>query len=188
MLHDNDLPKTVAAIDPGLSGALCILDLDGNIVELVDLPTIEVRRGKRRARELDGWAIVGLFAEHFVSHVIIEEAQARPPIRNGVRLKAGIVSTGSYMESYGIIKGVCAATYKPISIVSPATWKRVMLAGKGADKGASIIRAKELYPHVQLDRKKDHHRAEALLLGWYGLHHILSLNLSSSVLDFVRSN
>jgi crossover junction endodeoxyribonuclease RuvC len=92
------------------------------------------------------------------------------------------------MESFGVIKGICAATYKPISIVPAAKWKRVMLAGKGADKGASIVRAKELYPHVQLNRKKDHHKAESILLAWYGLRHVLSINLSSTVLDFARSN
>jgi hypothetical protein len=186
--RDNDPPKTIAAIDPGLSGALAIVDLSGKLVHLCDLPVIEMARGKRTARELDAWEIHRLFVEHWVAHVVLEQAQARPPIRGGVRLKGGIVSTGAYMQAYGTIIGICGATYCPLTVVTAAIWKREVLTGMGKDKGASILRAKSLYPRAVLDHKKDHHKAEALLIAWYGLHHILHGFEDGHVLSLAAKN
>ncbi|MBI5193836.1 MAG: hypothetical protein HZA08_10530, partial [Nitrospirae bacterium] len=39
----------------------------------------------------------------------------------------------------------------------------------GKDKGSSIIRVKQLYPDMKLIRKKDHNKADAVLIGLYGL-------------------
>jgi crossover junction endodeoxyribonuclease RuvC len=60
-----------------------------------------------------------------------------------------LASKGSYVEE-----------------VVPTVWKKAMgLAGK--DKEAARLKACGLFPHAGLSLKKDHNRAEALLLADY---------------------
>ena len=47
-----------------------------------------------------------------------------------------------------------------------AIWKRAL--GLGKDKEQARLRAMQLFAGADLRRKKDHGRAEALLLAWYG--------------------
>jgi crossover junction endodeoxyribonuclease RuvC len=68
---------------------------------------------------------------------------------------------------YGLWLGVLGALRIPYTAVRPAVWKRSI--GPSKDKEASRLRAQQLYPGADLRRKKDHGRAEALLLASYGL-------------------
>jgi len=68
----------------------------------------------------------------------------------------------------GIWLGVMAALRMPYTPVRPVVWKKAFSLGK--DKEASRLRAQQLFPAADLRRKKDHGRAEALLLAWYGRH------------------
>ena len=47
-----------------------------------------------------------------------------------------------------------------------AVWKRRL--GLTSDKEQARLRAMQLFPGADLRRKRDHGRAEALLLAWYG--------------------
>jgi crossover junction endodeoxyribonuclease RuvC len=66
----------------------------------------------------------------------------------------------------GIWLGVMAALRMPYTPVRPVVWKKAFSLGK--DKEASRLRAQQLFPSADLRRKRDHGRAEALLLAWYG--------------------
>ena len=166
---------TFASIDPGVSGALAIFSYTGELQHLTDMPTIPTKRGKKKTQALDRAMIVDLFLLHQVDHVFIELSQARPPKRNGQSVTPGIVSTGSYMRNYGILLGICSGLQIRCTEITPAAWKAKVMSGMAKDKGASIIRAGELYPEVPLNRKKDHGRADALLLGWYAATEILHI-------------
>jgi crossover junction endodeoxyribonuclease RuvC len=50
--------------------------------------------------------------------------------------------------------------------VCPHVWKHRL--GLNSDKEQTRFRAMQLFPGADLRRKKDHSRAEALLLEWYG--------------------
>jgi len=148
--------KIIAGVDPGFSGAIVLLENDNKIFSLFDMPVITV--GKKK--ELDGALLAGIFRDT-VAHAYIEKAQSMPG--------QGIASTGRYMESYGRIRGICEGLGIPYTLVHPRTWKKVMMPDMPKEKGASIQRVKQLYPDIDLPRKKDHNKCDALLLSLYGL-------------------
>jgi crossover junction endodeoxyribonuclease RuvC len=60
--------------------------------------------------------------------------------------------------------------YIPYAEVHPATWKGRMLRDQGKGKDGSRVKALATWPHTakELSRKKDHNRADALLMAAYG--------------------
>jgi crossover junction endodeoxyribonuclease RuvC len=68
---------------------------------------------------------------------------------------------------YGLWIGLLTTLRFPYTPIRPGIWKRSLALGK--DKEASRLRAMQLYPGAALRRKRDHGRAEALLLASYGL-------------------
>lgn len=75
------------------------------------------------------------------------------------------------MEQFGVLKCALSAHNIPYEEVLPKVWKKEM--GLDSDKEKSRALAIKLYPQCKdsLKRKKDHGRAEALLLlnYWGGL-------------------
>ncbi len=144
--------KTYIGVDPGFSGALaCLHNLD---IEAVDMPIIKAAKN-----ELDSVAVAFFLKTHEPGLVVIEKAQSMPG--------QGISSTGRYMESYGRIRGLCEGMGIPYVLVHPRTWKKVVMSDMGKEKGESIVKVKQLYPSVSLPRKKDHGKADAILLCEY---------------------
>ncbi len=146
----------IAGIDPGFSGAISILDHQGALIELQDMPVLVAEK-----TELNENAVKSLLKEFEVGHVYLERAQSMPG--------QGISSTGRYMASYGIIRGICVGLGIPYTLVTPQTWKKALMNGMGKEKEASILRASQLYPGVEFKRKKDHGKADALLIATWGL-------------------
>jgi crossover junction endodeoxyribonuclease RuvC len=143
-------------IDPGLTGAVAVLDHGGNLLALDDLPVIaNGKGGSRVTRQIDPAGLAALLPPHSMNvSVALERVAARPG--------QGVSSVFSLGDSYGCIRGVVAALGMAVEIVTPATWKkRFQLTN---DKEVSRAKATELYPAAGLHRVKDHNRAEALLL------------------------
>ena len=147
-------------IDPGLQGSVAILDSDGILQGLVDTPTlsVKVQRGIRHVYDAPG--LVALLQPYasLHSHVVIEASQAMPG--------QGTRSTFTTGYGMGLWIGILATLELPYTSVRPGVWKRSLALGK--DKEASRLRAIQLFPGAELRRKKDHGRAEALLLAYYG--------------------
>lgn len=143
-------------IDPGLSGALALLDSEG-VAELVaDLPVI--RDGK--LSWIDGAALQGtlLDALHGRScRAAVERVGAMP--------RQGIASAFNFGAGLGSILGVLQTLGLPIDLVTPAQWKAAM--GLSRDKRASLHKARLLFPCADLTLAKHDGRAEALLLAHY---------------------
>ena len=139
-----------------------MLSDQGALIALSDVPTLtlKVARGTKQTYDIPGMsALVQPYAGAGL-HVVIEESQPMP--RQGVR------SMFTCGFGYGLWIGVLAALHIPYTPVRPAVWKKAFTLGK--DKEASRFRAKQLFPGADLRRKRDHGRAEALLLAWYGWH------------------
>jgi crossover junction endodeoxyribonuclease RuvC len=143
----------IAGLDPGATGALALLDPDGQLVAVHDLPY------------LDGTVSAPLLAALLrdvepISTAWVERAQAMP--------RQGIASTFRYGMGFGCLLGVLGALHIPVETVRPAEWKRA--AGLSSDKAASRRRACELWPaHAErFARVKDDGRAEAALIGRHG--------------------
>ncbi len=155
----------IAGVDNGFSGAICKMDVTNSkhwfkysseplySIEAFDMPII-----KNQKNEIDEQALVAMLKE--CDHVFIEKAQVMP--------KQGISSSGRYMMSYGIVRGICSALGIPYTLVTPQRWKKDILADMPKEKGASIIMVKRLFPSIDMSRKKDHGRAEAVLIAEWG--------------------
>lgn len=162
----------IVGIDPGMTGALAVLD-GGEVVAVEDLPVVHVRNtaGKLRGEYIQ-YKLVE-YLERWRGHVFLEKQQAFPgtgarcPVCKQARGQ-GVVSTGTTMEGFGMLKGMLAALRIPYELVPSVTWKRAMLEGLGRDKSHSLSKARALFPTVDLGRRKDAGRAESLLIAEYG--------------------
>lgn len=156
--------EVILAADPGLGGALAVL-VDGQLVEVEDMPTFTLEIGGGNRRRLDLFTLEGQVRSLLASyagpldeiHVIIEEVGPRP--------KDGTVGAFTFGEAYGLLKGVVAGARLPLRTVTPVAWKKALKLRRGKD--ASRQRAMELFPTFrdQFARVKDDGRAEAALIG-----------------------
>lgn len=141
-------------IDPGLKGALMVLDSNRQIVAKMPMGTLDQTINFLSA--LKGNLIV-----------MIEKAQARPG--------NGTVAMFNYGQGYGEILGVMATLGIPHMMVHPATWTKRMHAGQSKDleaKARSLKAVGQLFPGLDLrasERCKIQHDGlvDALLLAEY---------------------
>src|SRR5262245_28135212 len=142
----------ILGIDPGLSGALALWR-EGQWI-LTDIPIV----GDGKRHELNGPALCAWLREHAPDHAFIEYAAARPGQGDSSTFKFGV--------AYGATKMALAACGVPYSIITPAKWKLVVGIASGGDKEAGRLRALQLFPDqaARLARKKDHTRADAMLI------------------------
>jgi crossover junction endodeoxyribonuclease RuvC len=148
-------------IDIGVTGAIAFLETVGPTglrpINVIDIPVIGVKGSQR----VDALAIRNWIRQHAPAHCYLERTQAYP--------EQGRSSIFKFGRATGAIEAVLACCEIPLTIVEPAAWKRFHhLYGKGKEN--SRQRALELFPaaHSWLARRKDHNRAEALLLAAYG--------------------
>ena len=146
-------------IDPGLSGAVALLDGDGLPVLVADLPVI--RDG--RLSWIDGGAL---------QSVLLEALHGRPCRAAVERVSAmpaqGIASAFTFGVGFGSILSVLQTLHLPIELVTPAQWKTAL--GLSKDKRASLDKARLLFPTAELHLAKHDGRAEALLLAHFALN------------------
>lgn len=150
----------VAGIDPGLGGALALIEADTlDILDVTDMPVQQGARGKREIVDphlidlLTSWRAKGC------ALVVYEAQQAMP--------RQGVTSAYRIGLGEGVLRCAICAAKLPFEIVHPATWKRAM--GLTAEKADSRALARQLFPMAppMLGRRKDEGRAEALLLAAY---------------------
>jgi crossover junction endodeoxyribonuclease RuvC len=150
----------ILGVDPGVAGAFAIL---GDVVLLDDLPVHQAQHGRsaRVRDELDLHGFRGLVTSRAIEHVIIERVTARPG--------QGVTSMFRFGEAAGALYGLVVGLGLPVTFVTPQQWQKHHRVGASPD--AARQRAVQLYPALAplLARKKDHHRADALLLACYGL-------------------
>jgi Holliday junction resolvasome RuvABC endonuclease subunit len=143
-------------IDPGLSGALAVVEMINGVPMLlaaIDMPII----GTGTQRRLDAIGVAEWINKHAPSMAYIEAARSMP--------RQGIAGTFRYARATGAIETVLTLCRIPTIWIEPSKWKR-QLRLPGKDKEAARQRALQLFPsaHSLLARKKDHGRAEAALI------------------------
>ena len=153
--------QTVVGIDPGASGAIALIDRAGGRVAVWDMPTKLVGVRKKR-RVVDNAALALLLFREVPEKVLaaIETVNSMP--------QEGVASAFSFGRAYGVALGVVCGLGMPMVEVEPQAWKKFHGLIK-KDKEASRLLAIERFPVVKvaLARKKDHGRAEALLIADY---------------------
>lgn len=146
-------------IDPGLSGALALLNtVDGDLEEVIDMPLREIR-GKKWV-DLYALAMWLDTRRSGIRKAIIEEVHSMP--------NQGVASTFRFGYATGAVTGAVTANMIPATLIPPTVWKMQM--GVTHDKATSLAMARKLWaPRADLfKRKKDDGRAEAALLAEYG--------------------
>ena len=148
----------VIGIDPGLSGAIAVLK-DKKIQEIFDVPVMP--EGKKNKRQLNSAQLVKLLKDIISDNeevaVIVENVSAMPG--------QGVTSMFNFGQTFGAIKGICAALGLPIFFVRPAKWKKHFDL-INSSKDASRTKAIEMYPSLsdQLSKKKDVNKSDAILI------------------------
>jgi len=148
----------IIGIDPGLSGAIAILE-DSKIKNLFDMPVMS--EGKKNKRQLNSAQLVKLINDNISKdeevNVVVEQVNAMPG--------QGVTSMFNFGQTFGAIKGICAAMGLPIYFVRPSKWKKHFEL-INSSKDASRTKAIEMYPSISdsLSRKKDVNKSDAILI------------------------
>jgi crossover junction endodeoxyribonuclease RuvC len=155
----------ILGIDPGISGAIGVLDDAFKLVAVTDMPTMQ--RGRTSKKQMvNDVELARIIREYAPDIAIIEQVQAMP--RVGSASGMGAASAFNFGDSAGCVRGVVGALGIERHFVVPQAWKK--RAGLvGSDKEASRARAINLWPAAPLGLKKYSGRAEALLIARYGL-------------------
>ena len=155
----------LAGIDPGLGGAVALLDATtGAVLDVLDMPTLLLRRGGKHKHELDAHALAAALGRDRIGHAFVEAVGAMPA--------QGVSSVFSFGKSVGILIGVLATLGTPMTFVAPGVWKKAL--GVPAAKDGARARASQLMPDAvhHWPLVKHHGRAEAAILGLYGLRQL----------------
>ncbi len=150
----------ILGIDPGLSGALALITPTS--LDIFDIPSLKAKARGRQVNwpEVARWIDWKSLGSGFYEHAFIELVGAMPSQGTASMFKFGYTAGG--------LRGLCAAHFIPVTLVSSRRWKKDMAVPK--EKDAARARACELFPNYShlFTRVKDHNRAEAVLIGEWG--------------------
>ncbi len=152
----------IIGIDPGLSGAIAILE-NNKVLNIFDIPVMS--EGKKNKRQLNSALLVNLLKENINNKeeevvVVVEQVNAMPG--------QGVTSMFNFGQTFGAIKGICAALELPIYFVRPSKWKKHFEL-INSSKDSSRTKVIEMYPKLsnQLAKKKDVNKSDAILIARY---------------------
>lgn len=152
--------RYIMGIDPGLSGAIAIISSgkEPDFIAVYDMPTIKVG-GKNRI-DLESLAnLIQSYSQDLILSIVEEVGQ--------IGTEADPFSSFVFGFATGVVHGTLEAFSVKIQTVKPSIWKSSL--GLSSDKDKSIAKAIKFFPSAasKLTRKKDHDRAEALLLAYF---------------------
>ena len=150
----------IIAIDPGINGAICFFE-NGNVKDVFEMPTMA--EGKKNKRQVNGHQIYNELSYRIKEYnikninVVVEQVSAMPG--------QGVTSMFNFGQSFGVIKGICAAMQLPIFFVRPVKWKKHFEL-INTQKDASRTKAIEMFPKISsvLSKKKDSNKADAIII------------------------
>ena len=156
----------IMGTDPGMTGAIgwieCTSPKTFGDYGVEDLPMTKKGLDAEKTRDLfEKIQQKGSFLE--APTFLLEKSQPMPG--------QGISSTSKYMYLSGILHGIAVGLGFDVYIIRPQDWKKRLHLT--SDKEDSLRLARETFPEVAhlLRRKKDHNRAEALLISYAALDH-----------------
>lgn len=154
----------IVGIDPGLDGAIASLN-GTTLIAVDDTPTFSAGNAKRA---LDAHGMRELLKRHcgeaYPHEVLVAiESQTAMP-------KQGVASTFKTGRGFGLWEGLVIGLGMQLQLAIPKMWKAEILVGFNAkDKASSRIVCQNLFPDAatEIERVKDHGRAEAILIAEY---------------------
>lgn len=161
----------VLGVDPGNAGALALVQTDGVLLHIWDMPVVREKKHTFLSRPLlkkvmrEIWTFTNEWrvgSHHEMPVAYLEKVGARPG--------QGVTSMFNFGRSVGLLEGFLAAYGCRVEEAPPNVWKAQMrLTGK--QKDASRYLALERFPHNPelFELKKHEGRAEAALIALWGL-------------------
>jgi crossover junction endodeoxyribonuclease RuvC len=150
--------KYLLGIDIGAHGAIAVLDMHLDLVEVIDMPTLTVQKGKKKTHPVDGATLSARLAPYAGSSTLAAIEGSRPG------------NSGSSMYAFGNSAGQVDSVLSCLGIrrreITPAQWKKSIGLPTGADKDMSRSKAIQHFPGMArfFVQKKDDGRAEAVLI------------------------
>ena len=153
----------IIGIDPGIAGAICFFE-NCKVFDVIDMPTMA--DGKKNKRQINGSQLFNEILSRIENYssknvnVVVEQVSAMPG--------QGVTSMFNFGQSFGVIKGICAAMQLPIFFVRPAKWKKYFDL-INSQKDSSRTKAIEKFPIISsiLSKKKDANKADAILIACF---------------------
>jgi hypothetical protein len=110
----------IIAVDPGLSGAICVLDIDSLAADFYDLPTVQfISAIGRKYRRIDDEQLrsqIRMLAGPHVAFFIVEVQSGYGPIPGSTKFVLGDV--------FGLLRGLILSTNLSLETVKSQVWKR----------------------------------------------------------------
>ena len=132
---------------------------NNKVLNIFEIPVMS--EGKKNKRQLNSAQLVKLLNDNISKNeevsVVVEQVNAMPG--------QGVTSMFNFGQTFGAIKGVCAALGLPIFFVRPSKWKKHFEL-INSSKDSSRTKAIEFFPYIssKLSRKKDANKADAILI------------------------
>lgn len=157
----NNKKSLIVGIDPGITGAIAIIKTGAKpaFVTVFDMPVYKNNKGKNRVDFETFSFLIESYSKDIILALVEEVGQ--------IGTNADPFSSFVFGFATGGVHGVLAAHAIKTHVVHPITWKNSL--GLDADKAKSVSKALKFFPESQkhLTRKKDHGRAEALLIAYW---------------------
>ena len=144
-------------IDPGIKGAVGILDRKGQYAAVHDIPIMKI--GEKNKVDAEKLMFILVDVPTVDQRIMVERVHAMP--------NQGVTSVFSFGETYGRICAAveCGGVACTVDYVVPRVWKKYFQLDN--DKNKSLELARSLFPNAELHLKKHSDRAEALLIARY---------------------
>lgn len=150
----------ILGIDPGVSGALCLLDTELWTLAITDMPLEAGVKGKNK---VSSGGLIAAIRACDPDHAFLEDVSASPQM--------GVTSAFSFGDGFGCTRTAITAHDATLWLVRPQVWKPALKVPK--DKKQATTRAAQLFP----DARKILYgprggafdgRAESALIAFYG--------------------
>jgi len=148
-------PVKLIGIDPGKSGAVILL--------IIESDSLEVSHVKGKETDHD---IKNFIKNSNPDYAYLELITALPQKGKQEGIGRGSIATSKISDSYGFYRGLLTALDIPYDTVTPSVWQRNMKCLTGGDKRITRARAQQLYSKFGV--KVTHAIADALLIATYG--------------------
>lgn len=150
----------ILGVDPGVNGALGLIDTTAWTLAIMDLPLEAGTKGKSK---VSSRGLIDAIRAAEIDHAFLEEVHASPQM--------GVTSAFSFGDGYGCARTAILASDASLWLVRPQVWKAATRTPK--DKKQATTRAAQLFPaaHQVLYGPRGgafDGRAEAALLAFYG--------------------
>jgi crossover junction endodeoxyribonuclease RuvC len=138
----------ICGIDPGINGALALIDEEGKLLDACLIPTIKINSRKT----IDLAKLKELLLGYSPTIAVIEDVHAMP--------KQGVCSMFRFGEAKGMVIGLVFGLNIPIELVSPIRWQKYFGFSKETDIISKFI--------LRTGWSGDKHISDAYFIGlWY---------------------